>query len=189
LKGFGKMEIVLAIVVVGAVIFFGALITAGNERQRKAIDELREQTVLWAIQDLRIKRERLARQVEVGDPLGWLNKVAAKACGYHMNLKVEQAFDQPPALSCISGDGEGKVLFTPLSPADIRKMKQDRHSRLSRYAERNPFASISRRCLAYELSALNSGVLFDLELPLAWKATTGSHVEQMERIWMYWLAS
>ena len=64
------MEIILAIVVGVAVIFFGALISAGNERQRKAIDGLREQVVLWAMQDLRLKRERLARDVHVDDPLG-----------------------------------------------------------------------------------------------------------------------
>lgn len=63
------MEIILAIVVGAAVIFFGALISIGNERQRRAIDALREQTVLWAMQDLRIKRERLAREVRIDDPL------------------------------------------------------------------------------------------------------------------------
>ncbi len=60
------MEIILAIVVAAAMIFFGALISIGNERQRKAIDALREQTELWAMQDLRIKRERLVREVRVG---------------------------------------------------------------------------------------------------------------------------
>ena len=59
------MEIILAIVVGVAVIIFGALISMGNERQRKAIDSLREQVVLWAMQDLRIKREGLARDVHV----------------------------------------------------------------------------------------------------------------------------
>ena len=37
------MEIILAIVVASAVIFFGALISMGNERQRKSIDNLRDQ--------------------------------------------------------------------------------------------------------------------------------------------------
>ena len=55
------MDAVLAIFVLGAVIFFGALISAGNERQRKALDGIREQTALWAMQDLRLKREKLAR--------------------------------------------------------------------------------------------------------------------------------
>lgn len=68
------MEIILAIVVGVAVIFCGALISMGNERQRRAIDDLREQVVRWAIQDLRIKHERLARDVRIDDPLDWLNK-------------------------------------------------------------------------------------------------------------------
>jgi hypothetical protein len=55
------MEITLAVVVAAAVIFFGALISTGNERQRKAIDGLREQVIMWAMQDLRIKREKLTR--------------------------------------------------------------------------------------------------------------------------------
>ena len=73
-----KNEIILALVVAVAVIFFGALISAGNERQRKAIDALSEQVVFWAVQDLRIKRERLARDVRVDDPLRWLNNLIAQ---------------------------------------------------------------------------------------------------------------
>jgi len=75
------MEIILAIVVATAVIFFGALISMGNERQRRAIDDLREQTVLWAMQDLRIKREKLARDVRIDDPIGWLNRITVKSVG------------------------------------------------------------------------------------------------------------
>jgi hypothetical protein len=69
------MDVVLAILVLGAVIFFGALISVGNERQRRALDGIREQAALWAMQDLRMKREKLAREVRVDDPLGWLNKI------------------------------------------------------------------------------------------------------------------
>ena len=72
------MDAILAILVLGAVIFFGALISAGNERQRKALDGIREQTALWAMQDLRLKREKLARDVKVDDPIAWLNQVVAK---------------------------------------------------------------------------------------------------------------
>ena len=81
-----KNEIILALVVAVAVIFFGALSSSGNERQRKAMDALREQVVFWAVQDLRIKRERLARDVRVDDPLRWLNNLTAKICGYDINL-------------------------------------------------------------------------------------------------------
>jgi hypothetical protein len=179
------MEMVLAMVVVAAVIFFGALISMGNERQRKAIDDLREQTALWAMQDLRIKRETLARDVRVDDPLGWLNKVAAKGFGYDLNLQVAEAFNEPRALICVSGDARGRIVFTPVSPIDIRNMKRERHSRLSKYAKGNPLLGLPRHVSTYEFSALNNGVLFDLELAVAWKGLTSDRVEQMERLWAY----
>jgi hypothetical protein len=178
------MEIVLATVVVITVIFFGALISMGNERQRKAIDNLREQTVLWAIQDLRIKRERLARDVRVDDPLGWLNRIAAKVCGYDLNLQVVEAFNGPRALMCTSGNGD-KVLFSPLSPAEIRNMKRTSRSRLSQFTDRNPLMALPRDTSTYEISVLNNGIIFDLELALVWKGLTSQNVEQMERVWMY----
>lgn len=95
------MELFLAIVAALAVIFFGALISMGNERQRKAIDELREQVVLWAVQDLKIKRERLAHDVTVDDPLGWFNKTVSKVCGYDLKLQVHEVFEEPQALGFV----------------------------------------------------------------------------------------
>jgi hypothetical protein len=179
------MEIMLAIVVGIAVIFFGALISLGNERQRKAIDNLREQVVQWAIQDLRIKRERLARDVHVDDPLGWLNKVAARVCGYGLNLQMIEAFENPHALICATDDGREKVIFTPHSPGEIRVMKRAKHNRLSQYADRNPLLSLPRDVTAFECSVLNNGFLFDLEIPLVWKGLTGNNVDEMSIIWMY----
>jgi len=179
------MEIVLAIVVIVAVIFFGALISMGNERERKAIDNLREQTVMWAMQDLRIKRERLARDVRVDDPLGWLNRIAAKVRGYDLKLQVVEVFDEPRALICTSGDGSCQVVFSPISPDEIHQLKRERHSRLSQYADRNPLLFLSRNTNAHEFSVLNCGILFDLELPIVWHGLTGQTVEQMERIWVY----
>jgi len=179
------MEIMLAIVVGVAVIFFGALISLGNERQRKAIDNLREQVVQWAIQDLRIKRERLVRDVHIDDPLGWFNKVATKAYGYDMNLQMVEAIDNPGVIICDVEGGSGKVFFTPLSPGEIRAMKRTKHNRLSQYADRNPLLSLPRDVTAFECSVLNNGILFDLELPLAWKGLTGNEFGEKGLLWMY----
>jgi hypothetical protein len=179
------MEISLAIVVTAAVLFFGALISAGNERQRRAIDALREQAEQWEIQDLRLKRERLAREIRLDDPLGWLNDIAAHACGYDLRLQVVEAFENPPALLCSSENGNGTVVFTPLSPTDARRMRSGRSGRLSRYGERHPLWSLSSRGSPYSLSILNSGALFDLELTLAWKSLTGQSSQRLDRLWMY----
>ena len=179
------MEIILAIVVAAAVIFFGALISAGNERQRKAIDGLREQVVLWAMQDLRIKREKLARDVKVDDPVRWLNNLVARIYGRELNLQVNGAFDEPRVLVCITGDNGDKVLFSPLSPSEIRQISRHKRSRLSQYGEPHPLLSLPRQITAYEFSVLNSNILFDLELPLAWNGLTNQETLQMERLWMY----
>ncbi len=179
------MEVILAVVVVGAVLFFGALISAGNERQRRAIDDLHEEAARWAVQDLQIKREHLARQAKVDDPLRWLNRIAANVCGYDLDLRVVESFENPRALLCTSDDGGGKVIFSSVAPGEIRKMKRAGSSRLSQFAERNPLASLPARATSYPLSILNAGMLFDRELQLAWKGLTGQSAEDMQCLWMF----
>jgi hypothetical protein len=179
------MEILLAIVVASAVIFFGALISMGNDRQRKAIDVLREQVVLWAMQDLKIKREHLARTVQVPDPMGWLNRAASKVCGYDLKLQVLEMFEEPQSLVCTSGDGSIKVVFSPLSPTDIRRIKSGKQSRLSQFAGHHPLFVLPKHVNVHELSILNGGHLFDLELLLAWKALTHQNLELSNQLWMY----
>ncbi|MBI5825537.1 MAG: hypothetical protein HZB18_16020 [Chloroflexi bacterium] len=179
------MEIILAIVVASAVIFFGALISMGNERQKKAIDSLREQVVLWAVQDLKIKREHLAQTVQVPDPVGWLNKTASRVCGYDLKLQVLEMSEEPQSLVCTSGDSSVKVVFSPLSPTDLRRIKSGRQNRLSQFTGHHPLFLLPKGVDVHELSILNGGHLFDLELPLAWKALTGKNLEQSNRLWMY----
>ena len=179
------MELILAIVVAAAVIFFGALISIGNERQRKAIDALREQTELWAVQDLRIKRERLVREVRVDDPLAWLNKVVTKVSGLVMNLQSVEFLEEANTLLCMSGDHETRIFVSPFSPKEIQRIKRERRSRLSQFDKNNPLLFLSRMTIAYEFSVLNAGILFDLELQLAWKGLTGREIDQHEKLWMY----
>jgi len=95
------MEMILALAVVIAVIIFGGLISVGNERQRKALEGIREQVALWALQDLRLKREKLAREMKVDDPVKWWNVVFAKICGEFLDLNVAEVFDTPQTLVCI----------------------------------------------------------------------------------------
>jgi len=179
------MEILLAMVVISAVIFFGALISMGNERQRKAIDGLREQVVLWAVQDLKIKREKLARTVQVPDPLGWLNKHASKACGFELNLQGLEVIDDPEFLVCTSSDNSVKVAFSPISPAELRRLRKNKQSRLSTFSRKNPVFLLPRKGNSHQLSVLNGGLMFDLELSLAWKALTGRDFEMSTGLWLY----
>jgi len=115
------------------------------------------------------KRESLARHGHVDDPLGWLKKIAAKVLGYDLNIQVIEAFDKPQSLVCTSEDGARKIVFTPLSPTDLRSINNNKHNRLAQFADRSPLLSLSRNVRIHEISVLNGGILFDLEIPLAWK--------------------
>lgn len=176
------MDVILAILVLGAVIFFGALISAGNERQRKALDGIREQAALWAMQDLRLKREKLEQNVIVDDPVVWLNQVVAKVYGENLNLIISEILDEPQVLVCL-GKGERKLLLSPTSPNDLRNLTKKHKSKLSSIGNANPLMSLPRSIEKIEISILNAGIFFDLELPIAWKLITGH--ETMGNLWLY----
>jgi len=178
------MDAVFAILVLGAVIFFGALISAGNERQRKALDGIREQTAQWAMQDLRLKREKLARDVKVDDPVAWLNQMVVKVYGEDLDLTVTEVFDNPQALVCSAKDGR-KVVFSPASPADINSLTNRRKGRLSYIDDIHPLVKLPRKVKHLKLSILNAGLLFEMELPLAWKLIRGNGAIESELLWMY----
>lgn len=178
------MDVILAILVLGAVIFFGALISAGNERQRKALDGISEQAALWAMQDLRLKREKLARDVRVDDPIVWLNQVASKALGESLNLTVTEIYDAPKALVTMGQDGR-KIVFSLASKADILRLKREHKSKLSRGSNTHPLLNFPRKVEQLEISMLNGNILFDLELSLAWKGLTGNELSHTEHLQMY----
>jgi hypothetical protein len=182
------MEIILAIVVASAVIFFGALISMGNERQRKAIDGMREQVALWAVQDLLIKREQLGRDVSVANPLKWFNNLATKALGYDPKLQFLEALDEPRALMFISEDTSMKLVFSAASQKEINSLKASKRGRLSHFVEKNPLLTMPRNAKFHEFSALNCGMFFDLELSLAWKEISGQHPGEANSVWAYQIA-
>jgi hypothetical protein len=179
------MENFLAVMVVCAVIVFGALISVGNERQRRAIDGLREQAMQWAVQDLRIKRAELARDVRVDDPLAWLNRVVSKAIGREMELEIVEVSHQPPALVCAAPQENARLLITPQSPREIRSASRRSGGRLAQRGELDALLAVLAKAKAYELSVLNTGILFDLELQLAWKGLVNQATNHFDHLWLF----
>lgn len=178
------MEMFLALVVVIAVIIFGALISMGNERQRRALDDIREQTALWASQDLRLKREKLAREVKVDDPVKWLNMVVTRACGESLDFTVTEVFDTPQTLVCMDENSQ-RVVVSLASPADIRRMKQERKSKLLGVSNDHPLFNLPQKVEQVNISILNGGILFDLELPEAWELLSGMKITGIDKVWVY----
>ena len=178
------MEMILASVVMIAVIIFGALISMGNERQRRALDGIREQTALWASQDLRLKREKLAREVKVEDPLKWLNTVVTKACGESLDLTVTEVFDTPQTLVCMDKNSR-RVVVSLASPGEIRRVKRERKNKLLGVSNGHPLLNLPQRVEQVEISILNGGILFDLELPVGWEMLSGGKITSIDKVWVY----
>lgn len=179
------MEIILAIVVASAVIVFGALISIGNERQRRAIDSLREQVVNWAVQDLKIKRGQLTCDVKVTDPLDWLCRVAMKAGGAALKRQHPQVLHDPVALLFTTEHEDRQAVFTTTSPVVIHRMKQRKQSRLKSFSDPNPLLSSTKGVQVVEINMLTNDILFDLELPLVWNQLTGQSLESTSALWLY----
>ena len=156
----------------------------GNERQRRALDGIREQTALWASQDLRLKREKLAREVKVDDPLKWLNLVVTRACGESLDLTVTEVFDKPQTLVCMDENSK-RVTISLASPTDIRRMKRVRKNKLIGMSNGHPLLNLPQKIEQVEISILNGGILFDLELPIAWEMLSGMKITGIGKVWAY----
>lgn len=180
------MEILLAIVVASAVIFFGALISMGNERQRRAIDQLGEQIELWAIQDLRIKREHFLRTVEVSDPIIWLNRIIEMSSGRKTDLSILEFYENPDALICIDNDGS-RILFSLLSPKEITRWQKQFKGKLKRHDNTHPICNFTKLRTAVEISILNGGFIWDLEAPIAWEKLTKKRYANIDKLYCYFL--
>lgn len=178
------MEILLAIVVAFAVIFFGALISMGNERQRKAIDNLNEQFVNWALQDLEFKREKVAANIHIDDPILWINQITEKIIGQKQNLYFLEKFDEPQAFICASQNSDIKILYSLLSPGEIKKINRIHKGRLKLFNP-HPLFNFPKRMQTHEISLLNAGPLFDAGFSMAWKEFTGSEEYGAKKLWLY----
>lgn len=179
------MEFFLAIAVLFAILLLGALISAGNERQRKAIDGLREQAESWAEQDIRIKREKLARQLAVPDPLAWLEKVSAAALGSSAKLITVTSW-QKEGLTAIVGlcqDGR-RLVLSPLPRQRLLSNLKVKSKGALAGMQTTLLGDHPERAPHYELSIVSSGMFFDLEAAQVWLTLTGETLPA-QRLTMY----
>jgi hypothetical protein len=181
-------DLLLAVVLVGAIVAFGALISVGNERQRRAIDALQQAYKQWAVQDLRLKRGTVSSQTRMEDVTAWLTKVTGLALGCKTSV-MDYQLHQAPVLTVEFHDAElgSTVVCTLESPRVLLPMLKRKKSVLRSELRTNPIFYIGRKTMAVELSILNAGAMFDVELPVAWNMLTGQ-VTESDTLWVYILS-
>jgi hypothetical protein len=178
-------DLFLSVVVIAAVVIFGALISVGNERQRRAIDKLHQAYKQWAVQDLRLKRGTAASQVQINDLQGWLTKATTLGLGRKTTILDIQKHETP-VHTVEMHDGEtGKTLLCVIeTPETIVNLLKRRKSVIRGDLRSNPLFRVGKKTPVVELSMLNAGLLFDVELPVAWKMLTDD-VTESGSLWAY----
>lgn len=179
-------DILLAVVVIAAVVAFGALISVGNERQRRAIDALHQAYKQWAVQDLRLKRGTVSAQTHIPDLTAWLTRVTSLAFGYKTTVLDYQIHSDP--ISAVEfHDGRNTIVCTIESPGVLLPMLRKKRSALRGELRSNPIFRLNRKTPAVELSMLNAGSMFDIEAPVAWNTMTAQQSET-DTLWVYILS-
>lgn len=179
------LDIVFAVSVLAAVLFFGALISMGNERQRKAIDGLREQAVRWSEADLRLKRVRALHSFRSQEPMEWLDGVVTRLLGTSPTLISLSSWQQNDTQALLGLCQDGRHLVVTPIPVErfIKAIRSKSHSRLQK-AEVGILGDHPRRIPVYEMNIVTAGEFFDMEATICWEKVTGKRME-IERLFLF----
>jgi hypothetical protein len=150
-------DLFLAVTVVAAIIAFGALISVGNERQRRAIDTLHQAYKQWAVQDLRLKRGVASTQTRIEDLTAWLTKTTSLSFGRKTIVMGYQIHNSPVNTLEFHDAEAGKTIICTLeSPEVLKTILKKKHPVLRGELRSNPIFRVSKKTLAVELSILNA---------------------------------
>jgi hypothetical protein len=168
------LDTILAVVVLLAVLLFGALMVAGNERQRKAIDDLNTSYSRWAEHDLMLKRAEAAKTVQVEDPKAWLDNICVQVFGLAPKITRLSAWEAGEAKAMLAICPEGRnLVVTPILPAAFRKLiaARKRNGAAAAIARTTVgiLGSHPGKVICYELNIISAGTFFDLEAGQAWE--------------------
>ena len=133
------LDIVIGVVVVGAVVFFGALISVGNERLRKASLELNSLANGYFTQRIRLARGQVQMNLNIPDPAAWLSGAFAKVYGEEKSLVKGQYYKDPECYKMLDVNGRA-VLFTTLPPENLARMVKKQKSGKLTLGQDNPLA-------------------------------------------------
>jgi len=157
----------------------------GNERQRRAIDKLHHAYRQWAVQDLRLKRGVASTQTRIEDLTAWLTKTTSLSFG-RKTIVMDYQIHHGPVDTVEFHDAEvGRTILCILeSPEALKTILKTKRSVLRGELQPNPIFRVGKKTPAIELSMLNAGVMFDVELPIAWHTLTGQ-ATQADTLWAY----
>ena len=125
-------------------------------------------------------------QTQIPDLTAWLTKIASMAFGYKTAVMDYQIHSDP--VSAVEfHEGTSIVVSTLEAPAKLIPILQKKRSSVLGKLRLNPLFRVGRRTPGFELSMLNAGAMFDLELPVAWNILT-AQLTEAGTLWAYILS-
>lgn len=125
--------------------------------------------------------DREAFLLPIGTNFGRLT--TSLAFGYKTAV-IDHQIDSVPIPAVEFHDGVNSVVCKLESPAVLPPMLRKKGSTLRGELRSNPLFRVGKKTNAVELSILNAGTIFDIELPAAWNTFTGQLTES-DTLWAY----
>jgi len=181
------LDAVVAMLIISPVVLvIGLVISVGNERQRKELARIRTIADQWAVGDLRMKRANLGQNINIQDPKAWCNDLVARVLQWNPESGVEVALTKPDALVMYSAKQSRVLAISPVSPEiaqQFTKRASKDEQQTASLAASNPLFPYPRKANVTEISPLNAGVTFDLEMEDVWKKVTKASTAPVAPIW------
>ena len=173
------MDYILLIAVLASMIVLGLVISVGNERQRKAIEEVRKEIEDWATQFVYIKRQEMQSSIQIDQPDQWFERILSRLLGQHIRIEALDRYQQDQILAVtLDASGGARFLLTPVSPKEFIQAvaPKKKNGKLAGY-QVNILGNNPQKVPVYTLSVLNQGMLFDLEAQKVWKTLFDTEFE------------
>ncbi|MCS7251755.1 MAG: hypothetical protein RMK32_00720 [Anaerolineae bacterium] len=157
-----EADLILAMLLIAGFAMTGALITYGNARQARAVQEVGKVLHDWAIRHIQLSRVTAASTIRVEDPMVWLQNALTR-------LPLPEGSAKGLALE---RQGRGWILFRSMAGKLLLTRPEIDLSILergSRFASPVLPKGALRKAQVLELSSVTAWPTFDLELEQAWK--------------------
>lgn len=149
-----------------------------SERQHRAIYALHQAYKQWAVRDLRLKRRTVSAETRIEDLTAWLIKTRSLAFGRKTSVMDYQIHNAPIITAEFHDVDAGTTVVYTLESTEILMTILNKKRSVPRVELRsNPVFRIGKKTPAVELSMLNAGTTFDIELPVAWSRLTDQVTE------------
>ena len=165
---------------VGLIILMTIVILFSNQRQARALNEMKQIVEGWVQSQMRDRRETRINNTHIEDPIQWFGQQAGLKL-----LDVQRKIEDPAALEFLAEEGK-RLVVSPFSPGLLRKRLRWLESKKKNLKKLvDPLLGKEwRKVEVQEKTPANSGEWFDVEANVAARMLQVNW-KTCDRLWFY----